>query len=113
MDEITVSQRRNLKILRIAESDMLQLLLNFPTHPRYISIPKIIGLPDGIEVLGVAHDWLYKTFDFCIYHPSFPEVEPGMRIPNLNDVAWGEYELVLLKYTRPDGDDKPMVIEME
>lgn len=73
---------RRIKILPVDERHVLEWAIKCNNElPTYWCQMKAIELPEGFQLRGVRHDFVTCTFQFAIWHPSFPVVPFGERPP--------------------------------
>jgi hypothetical protein len=91
---------RRVKLLRLDPQRVLDLF-NANTA-EYLALPRLDGVPEGTEVLGVHADWEPHCISLLLYHPSWPEVRPGEMPPRVNAGCRLEMVRILRDADRPD-----------
>jgi hypothetical protein len=95
---VTTEQR--LRTVWVREDMVLDYFAHMTGRVRdgsYTVVPEWVGLPDDVRLEFSVHDPMRKAIGFVVSHPSFPEVEPGERIPSwpMQDVMQCEAVIVL------------------
>jgi predicted HAD superfamily Cof-like phosphohydrolase len=91
---------RNYKLYGISERLILTVLDRWRHHD-YVSLPAPLNLPEGAEIHGVDHSAAYGGVTLAVWHPSFPEVPPGVYLPVAEEPFLSEP--VTLMITRQNG----------
>ena len=78
-DELRHGSERRYKVVYARLGEVLQACQN--TRHGAIRIPEWT-LPDGASVVSVEHDFCRQAFAFLLYHPDWPIVPDGERVPD-------------------------------
>lgn len=81
--KVSISERR-LKVIYFSESRILGLFLDaLPVNATTFCLPRIIGMPENVEVISVHHDWERNSFGFLLRHESFEPVSEACEPPEI------------------------------
>lgn len=101
------ANRRNLRLIYVNEAAIVSLL--DWRRPGFLQLPVFGGLPDGVRVVGVGHDWNRQAFAVCIYHPEFSEVPDGEQIPDYDGWRDAKVETVEVVFDQ-EGPSEPLKV---
>lgn len=103
MEELFATPRargeRRVKLLKLDPRHILDLFN--AGSAACLAVPRLDGVPQGTEVLGVQAEWLPHCISLLLYHPSWPEVRPG-EIPPRVDAS---FRLEMLRIVRDAGGE--------
>lgn len=86
------ADRRNstrIKWISVPPEMILRFIDKCTRHNRYVSFPKVKGLPEDAEAVAVGFDARRRCFQVFVEHPDWPELTPGHVAPEL-EVEWEE-----------------------
>lgn len=89
---------RRLKAYRLGDADIVSLLRGLSYDCFFLPVGR--NIPDDVKVAGVNHSFDCRCFIMLLEHPTFPEVQPGERVPEADE--WLDVEQVCF-CKQPDG----------
>lgn len=100
MNTITQINPSKVKVVKVADTRLIQLLMTPRIRQTYVTVPDC-QLPETAVVTRVYPDYRSHQFVFEVFDPSFDEVPDGEEPPAL-DVKWTVIDL-----PRAEGREKP------
>lgn len=89
-----------LKCFHVPDGLLLQLFTAGLFKDGKLAVPVCSGIPEGASIVGIWPDHSTRGLDLIVEHPDFPEVEPGVKCPTINEPWRIEHRMVYL--TEPE-----------
>ena len=69
---------RRVKVVQLDANCIVDILNWWRSPPDFLALPTCEEIPEDVEVVSVYANWMSRTVEVMISHPSFPIVPEGM-----------------------------------